>query len=73
MARFNYKKFEKDSYKLDKDRLIQLYLWLHTDEPNKNGMSYYEKYKTKIIIADILTNKYDVAMGEVIGNYNGIH
>lgn len=72
MTKFDIKRFKKDTYKMEKQQLIQLYLWMHTDMPDNIGMSEREKVVVRKIVSEILTDKYDVTMGPVFGDIYGL-
>lgn len=69
MAQFNFKAFEKDTYKMSKFDLTQLYLWLHTPKcmtiNNQNGISKEDVLKIRKIVKEIIEKKFDVEISDV--------
>lgn len=63
--KFNYQSFKNDSSKLDKSKLIQIYLYLHSENESTKKLNKRQNDKIKNIVLDILKNKYDCQLGEV--------
>lgn len=74
MVKFNYKRFEKDTYKLDKNKLIQLYLYMHSNDKEIEELKQSQRIRIIAIIKHILKEKYDVQLMDVIaGGTHGLH